>query len=41
MVVERNVSKRAAKRLLVVKPCFVPLMAVESAVNWRAAIASL
>jgi len=41
MAGERNVSIRAVKKLLVVKPCFVPLMVVEYAVNWRDAIALL
>jgi len=41
MAVERNVSKRAAKKLLEVKPCFVPPMVVESVVNLRDAIVSL
>jgi len=41
MEVERNVSTRAAKKLLVVKPSFVLLMVVEFAVNWRDATALL
>ena len=41
MGVERNVSMRAVRRFLVVKPCFVPLMVVEYVVNLRGAIVLL